>query len=392
MKFGASGGGAAFRAAYEDFLASLPIDAVGLAAAAPSLTFCRLAERFPALPPNLAYLSRNAQCREHLDGLCPSASGRPKTVISCLIALEEMPPCTIANGFARYCVCGDYHKVLRDRLGRLRDFLSDRIDFGAHRICVDTAPLLEREWAVRAGLGHIGFNRMLSHAAFGSHVMLGEILAEKDLMPYCDILRYHSNAHCIQNNTKNDAPNASNEENAEYYAMRCTPGQIGCCPPTRRRCALACPTGALSEAGYDASLCLSYWSTQHRGMIPDDMARAMGCRLWGCDACQNACPHARRAPKRPVGATPLADLTFGEIFSLSGKALSRRLTDTPLGDAAPAMIVRNACIVLANARNAAYNDCLARVAQNHPTDWARETARKALRILAALNQPPAALL
>ena len=383
MKFGASGGGVAFRAAYEDFLASLPIDAVGLAAAAPSLTFSRLADRFPALPQNLAYLARNAQCRAHLDGLCPSASGRPKTVISRLVALDEMPPCAIANGFARYCVCGDYHKVLRDRLERLRDFLSARIDLGAHRICVDTAPLLEREWAVRAGLGHIGFNRMLTHPLFGSQVMLGEILAENDLMPYCGILSYHSEMHRIHDNAKNNSKNASDEENTEYYAMRCAPGRIGCCPPTRRRCALACPTGALSEAGYDASLCLSYWSTQHRGMIPDDMARAMGCRLWGCDACQNACPHARRAPKRPVGATPLTDLTFEEIFSLSGKAFSRRLADTPLGDAAPAMTVRNACIVLANTRNAAYNDHLVRVAQNHPTDWARETARNALRILAA---------
>ncbi len=383
MMFGALGGGAAFRAAYEDFLASLPIDAVGLAAAGPSLTFRHLDARLSSLPPNLAYLGRNARCREYLDGLCPTASGRPKTVISCLAALDEMPPCAIANGFARYCVCGDYHKVLRDRLERLRDFLSTRIDLGAHRICVDTAPLLEREWAVRAGLGRIGFNRMLIHPAFGSHVMLGEILAENDLMIYRDILRHNSGVESVQSKPKNNVQNAIIEENTEDYAAFCTPGQIGCCAPERRRCALACPTGALSEAGWDASLCLSYWTTQHRGMIPDDMARAMGCRLWGCDACQNACPHACRAPKRPVGATPLADLTFGEIFSLSGKALSRRLADTPLGDAAPAMAVRNACIVLANDRNAAYNACLVRVAQNHPTDWVRETARKALRILAA---------
>ena len=175
-----------FATSYRAFLASVGIDAVGLARVGESLTYRSLDGIALQSVPNLAYLARNASCRSHFDGL--GVGDRPKTIVSCAVALDEMPDCAIAGGFARYCVCGDYHKVLRERLARLCDFLSDSIQLGAWRICIDTAPILEREWAVRAGMGHIGFNRMVIHPTLGSHIMLGEVLVEADLMPYRDIL------------------------------------------------------------------------------------------------------------------------------------------------------------------------------------------------------------
>ena len=565
-----------FATSYRAFLASVGIDAVGLARVGESLTYRSLDGIALQSVPNLAYLARNASCRSHFDGL--GVGDRPKTIVSCAVALDEMPDCAIAGGFARYCVCGDYHKVLRERLTRLCDFLSDSIQLGAWRICIDTAPILEREWAVRAGMGHIGFNRMVIHPTLGSHIMLGEVLVEADLMPYRDILacetkpivrtqmndRTESNekieliekvesiapSELIVKNESNEkvelnekvesiapseliekvesnasselieivesiAPseliekvelnasseliekvelnekvesnenieliekvesiasselvvknesneeiesiaqsesiekvesienvesiasselivkNESNEEiesneerkliaqsesiakieliaknesiekrelienvesivrigseqnseleeDTEEYLRYCTPGCMRCCKRGSRRCVASCPTGALSESGYDVSRCLSYWSTQHRGEVPEEMARAMGARLWGCDSCQTNCPWVRRAAPRPVGTTPLSELTLGDILTSSGKQIQKRLAQSPLGDAHPSMIVRNACIVVANTGNDAYRGELERLAHDHATDWVRHTALWAL--------------
>ena len=571
-----------FATSYRAFLASVGIDAVGLAHVGESLTYRSLDGIALQSVPNLAYLARNASCRSHFDGL--GVGDRPKTIVSCAVALDEMPDCAIAGGFARYCVCGDYHKVLRERLARLCDFLSDSIQLGAWRICIDTAPILEREWAVRAGMGHIGFNRMVIHPTLGSHIMLGEVLVEADLMPYRDILacetkpivrtqmndrtesienvesnkkreliedvesneaiessleieliapsesivknesnkkreliedvksneaiesiapresmaKIESNERIeliekvesneaielivprelivksestekvessleielispseliekVESNKKREliedvesneaielivpresmakiesnerielieevesiAPresmakiesieergliekvesieeresivriggeqNSEFEDNIEEYLRYCTPGCMRCCKRGWRRCVASCPTGALSESGYDVSRCLSYWSTQHRGLVPEEMARAMGARLWGCDSCQTNCPWVRRAAPRPVGTTPLSELTLGDILTSSGKQLQKHLAQSPLGDAHPSMVVRNACIVVANTGNDAYRGELERLAQNHATDWVRHTALWAL--------------
>ena len=493
-----------FATSYRAFLASVGIDAGGLARVGESLTYRSLDGIALQSVPNLAYLARNASCRSHFDGL--GVGDRPKTIVSCAVALDEMPDCAIAGGFARYCVCGDYHKVLRERLARLCDFLSDSIQLGAWRICIDTAPILEREWAVRAGMGHIGFNRMVIHPTLGSHIMLGEVLVEADLMPYRDILacetkpivrtQMNDRTESIENvesiapsestekvessleieliapsesmakiesivqseliekvesieergliekvesieeresivknesNKKREliedvksneaiesiAPresmakiesnerielieevesieeresivriggeqNSEFEDNIEEYLRYCTPGCMRCCKRGWRRCVASCPTGALSESGYDVSRCLSYWSTQHRGLVPEEMARAMGARLWGCDSCQTNCPWVRRAAPRPVGTTPLSELTLGDILTSSGKQLQKHLAQSPLGDAHPSMVVRNACIVVANTGNDAYRGELERLAQNHATDWVRHTALWAL--------------
>ena len=481
-----------FAASYRAFLASVGIDAVGLARVGESLTYRSLDAIALQSVPNLAYLARNASCRSHFDGL--GVGDRPKTIVSCAVALDEMPDCAIAGGFARYCVCGDYHKVLRERLARLCDFLSDSIQLGAWRICIDTAPILEREWAVRAGMGHIGLNRMVIHPTLGSHITLGEVLVEADLMPYRDILacetkpivrtQMNDRTESIENvesiapsesivksessleieliapresivksestekvessleielivpseliekvesNKKREliedvesneaiesiAPresmakiesnerielieevesieeresivriggeqNSEFEDNIEEYLRYCTPGCMRCCKRGWRRCVASCPTGALSESGYDVSRCLSYWSTQHRGLVPEEMARAMGARLWGCDSCQTNCPWVRRAAPRPVGTTPLSELTLGDILTSSGKQLQKHLAQSPLGDAHPSMVVRNACIVVANTGNDAYRGELERLAQNHATDWVRHTALWAL--------------
>lgn len=362
-----------FRCVYASILAQFRIDAVGIVSVGESRTF----EAFQSIvangvPQNLDYLRRNAPCRARFEGLLDGA----KTVVCCAVALDEMPPTCIEGGFARYCVCGDYHAVLRARLEKLAAFFKCHFPIRAYRICVDTAPILEREWAVRAGLGRIGFNRMLIHPDLGSHLMLGEILVDADLVPFSRVLSW------------NVAPLWCDEKE---YSKLCCPGAIKCCHASRRCCVQACPTGALSASGYCVERCLAYWSTQHRGSIPDEMAKAMGARLWGCDLCQNACPAVRSAPRREMGQTPLSTLTFDEIFSLSGKALQRRLADTPLGDAHPCMIVRNACIVIGNTKNGLYRDTMAQIAQSHHCDWVRGSAQYALNQMMPLSKSSIAI-
>lgn len=205
----------------------------------------------------------------------------------------------------------DYHKVLKRRAQALCDRLREVAPEFVGRAFVDTAPLLERSLAAAAGLGWIGWNRCLVAPGLGSYVLLCEIVCNLEL--------------------EADGPAAS---------------QCGDCGA----CIRACPTGALSEEGLDARRCVSYLTIEHRGDIEPELASRMGCRLIGCDACQEACPHNRdvpagepalRASQPPLGGATLADVlawTAEEWDAATRGSASRRATHE--------MFVRNAKIAL----------------------------------------------
>ncbi len=158
--------------------------------------------------------------------------------------------------FSDYAVGDDYHEVLRQRLGPVAELMETTVAGSATRICVDTAPLRERYWAARAGLGVIGLNNQLIVPGVGSKVFLAEILWTAE---------------------------------ADYGTP--LPGDCGRCGA----CVTACPGHALDGAGgIDCNRCLSYLTIEHRGPLPDGLV--LSGRIYGCDICQDVCPHNRYCP------------------------------------------------------------------------------------------------
>jgi epoxyqueuosine reductase len=157
---------------------------------------------------------------------------------------------------SRYAWGSDYHDLLRSGLLSLAGCLGPMHEY---KVCVDTAPLLERSYARAAGLGWIGKNTCLINEPLGSWFFLGELLTSMEIQP--------------------DKPALD----------RC-----GTCT----RCVEACPTHAIAPEGYelDARLCISYFTIELRGSVPDVNRSQLGNHVFGCDICQEVCPWNRRAP------------------------------------------------------------------------------------------------
>jgi epoxyqueuosine reductase len=150
----------------------------------------------------------------------------------------------------------DYHDVIKKRLKALGRWLAE--GYGAEvRACVDTAPVMEKPLAQQAGLGWQGRHTLLVSRRFGGWVFLSELLTDLDLPP--------------------DPPESDH---------------CGTC----RACVEACPTGALDGTGrIDPRLCLSYHTIEAKAAMPESLRSRMGNRIYGCDACQAACPWVRRS-------------------------------------------------------------------------------------------------
>lgn len=161
-----------------------------------------------------------------------------------------------APKISMYAYGKDYHKVVKKKLQRLLQWVRDRFGEVEGRIFTDSAPILERDWAKRSGLGWIGKNTLLIHPKKGSYFFLAEMLLDIDL--YYD--------HAMSD-----------------YCGTCT------------RCIDACPTDAISAQGYfmDGSKCISYLTIELKSSIPESFAGKMDNWMFGCDVCQQVCPWNR---------------------------------------------------------------------------------------------------
>jgi epoxyqueuosine reductase len=203
---------------------------------------------------DMQYMERNRHLRLDPSQLFPGC----QTLI--VVALNYYPQQLLPHvGYqiAYYAYGKDYHRVVKDKLLQLLACIKTFVPNVEGRAFCDTAPLLERYWAVQAGLGFIGRNRQLIIPGKGSYFFLGVLAVDVELQ---------AQAHAI-------------------------PSTCGNC----KRCLIACPTGALTLDGIDCRRCLSYLTIEHRGPIPEDMAQKLGRRIYGCDTCQQVCPHNKNA-------------------------------------------------------------------------------------------------
>ncbi len=162
---------------------------------------------------------------------------------------------------ARYARGRDYHTHMKKRLHRVCDWVREREPGATCRAFVDTAPIMERELAARAGLGWIGKHTLLIHPKQGSYFLLGGILTSLELSEAAEVVEDH----------------------------------CGTCT----RCIEACPTDAITAYSVDATKCIAYLTIEQREAIDPAFYEAIGSWLFGCDICQEVCPH--NSP-RPTGA------------------------------------------------------------------------------------------
>ena len=250
---------------------------------------------------------------------------------------------------SRYALGRDYHKLMRARLARLAERIAERRPGSALRAFVDSAPVLERGVAQKAGLGWIGKNTLLIHPRAGSWFFLGEIYTDSPL-----------------------------PVDAEFGGVHC-----GSCTA----CLDVCPTRAfMAPFVLDARRCISYLTIELHGAIPVELRAPIGNRVFGCDDCQLVCPwnkfaqHSGESDFRPRHG--LDDAALVALFSWSAEEFGERLAGTPLYRLGHERWLRNLAVALGNGppSDAARAALAARA--GHPSELVREHVAWAIARLA----------
>jgi len=243
---------------------------------------------------------------------------------------------------SRYAWGTDYHQVVRRGLEQLVEKLGGGHEY---KICVDTAPLLERSYGREAGLGWIGKNTCLINQEIGSLFFLGEILTSLELEP--------------------DSP---------------PPDRCGSCT----RCIEACPTEAILPEGYeiDARRCIPYFTIELRGSVPEEMRAGIGQHVFGCDICQDVCPWNRRAP---LAAEPSFEPShfappLEELAALGEDEFRNVFQNSPIQRAKYGGFLRNVAIAMGNSRLEKFREPIEKLA-HFPDEIVAEHARWALEQL-----------
>ena len=246
---------------------------------------------------------------------------------------------------ARYALGRDYHKVLRSRLQKLCDRIADEIGEFSYRVFTDSAPVMEVELAIKAGLGWRGKHTLVLNREAGSWFFLGEIYTDLPLpvdSPQSD--------HC------------------------------GTCS----RCIDICPTQAIvAPYQLDARRCISYLTIEHKGDIPEDLRPLMGNRIYGCDDCQLVCPWNRFAQKADA---PDFAVRHGldaaglvELFSWSEEEFGRRMEGSAIRRIGHERWLRNIAVGLGNAPTSGAVIAALEGRRDHPSALVRNHVGWALK-------------
>jgi len=267
----------------------------------------------------MAWMARDPEKRSDPEALLPGCRSVVVAAMNYWPGEKEAPPRPGRARVALYARGRDYHRVLGEKLKALREWL-DTAAGSTSRSFVDTGPVLERAWAERAGVGWIGKNANLLTRERGSWLLLGEILTTAELVP-------------------DPGPHAE-------FCGTCT------------ACLDACPTGAIeAPAVVNAHRCISYWTIEHRGPIPEEKREGLADWIFGCDVCQTVCPwnvsFAESTPPAKLSRRDdLRDLDPIEILALDEAGFRARYSGTALMRAMWRGMRRNACVVLGNTKDA----------------------------------------
>jgi epoxyqueuosine reductase len=278
----------------------------------------------------------------------------PGTLRVLTVRMDYLPggadPVTILDDpekayISRYTLGRDYHKLVRKRLAQLARRIEEHLGGGHYRAFVDSAPVLERALAERAGLGWIAKNTMLINQDAGSWFFLGEIYTDLPLPP--------------------DTPQTSKH--------------CGSC----RACLDICPTQAfVGPFELDARRCISYLTIEHKGSIDPKLRPLMGNRIFGCDDCQLVCPWNKfAAPSREDDFQPRHGLDDADLVTLFLWDEATYLANTEgsaLRRIGHERWLRNLAIALGNAPRTAAIETALRSRLDHPSELVLEHVQWAL--------------
>jgi len=256
-----------------------------------------------------------------------------KTVIALANPLPStVPPLKGEGVIARSGVGEDYHRVIYRKMNSLVEIMINNKWQGSPRFQVDTGPLVERAFAVRAGIGWIGRNQHLIIPGYGSFVALALLLLDQEI--------------------------------SQDYPL--IPEQCGNC----QKCVCACPAQIIGQEPFAAKKCVSYL-TQSKEVLTSEERHRLGLRIFGCDTCQEVCPHNQKWLEEEQMSTDLvscssaASTPFGrgvnlyEILNLTKGEFIKRYKTTAAGWRGKGVLQRNALLALRNAQDARSEQWLA---------------------------------
>ena len=294
------------------------------------------------------YMARHGELRSRPDELVPGTV----RVISCRMDYLADVPGSVQEELrdpssayiARYARGRDYHRVMRGRLQKLCERIEAQAGPFGHRAFADSAPVMEVELAVRAGIGWRGKHTLLLDRA-GSWFFLGEI--------YCDL------------DLDTDSPAADH---------------CGTC----RKCIDICPTQAITGPyQLDARRCISYLTIELKGAIPEDLRPLIGNRVYGCDDCQLVCPwngFAQLSAEDDFRVRNGLDrASLVELFAWSAEEFDRRMQGSPIRRIGYERWLRNLAVGLGNAPTSPEVISSLKVKENHSSPLVREHVHWALQ-------------
>jgi epoxyqueuosine reductase len=220
---------------------------------------------------------------------------------------NKRPLDSTAPKISKYAQGGDYHRILRSKVKQLLEYLHDEIGPFQSMISVDSSTVLEKAWAARAGIGWVGKNSLIMNRDVGSFMFLAVVIVDLAL--------------------EYDQP---------------VPDSCASC----HVCIDVCPTGAIVEPRVvDARKCIAYWTIETKSALPETMKGKLENWVYGCDICQDVCPHNRRLQ---TGGEPhfeavdeLYRMTAAEWHNLTQETFNRLFAGTPLARGGLARLKRN---------------------------------------------------